>query len=49
MALNHEDNTAERYSDYMKDSNHPAKIFESGLVISPAQPQYGCSPDRKNV
>ena len=45
--IDNEDNAAERYSEYMQSINHPVHIFQSGLVINPAQPQYGCSPDRK--
>ena len=45
--IDNEDKAVEKYSRYMSGINHPVKIFQSGLVINPTHPQYGCSPDRK--
>ena len=44
---NNEDAAVKSYHSYMKNIQHPVNVFLSGLVVNPAFPHLGCSPDRK--
>lgn len=47
--IEYDSKALEQYQNFRKHSEHPVKTFSSGLVVNPAYPFLGCSPDAKVI
>ena len=47
--IDHEDEAADKYMEYMYNIGRPVQVEDSGFVVHPGFPHLGCSPDRKVV